>query len=101
MNTFIEFFDDDEKNNKSQEEMAMKEYKYIKEKDSWGGFHTIKISSILFNISIGIYVDNGKNGYNRYSYSENLNDNVPLMLLSYHNNNHFDLLYDKNIPLNF
>ena len=30
MNTFIEFFCDDEKNNKSQEELAIIEYKYIK-----------------------------------------------------------------------
>ena len=46
------------------------------------------------------YIDNGKKEYDRYSYSENLNDNVPLMLLSYYNNNQFDLFYDKNIKLN-
>lgn len=100
MSKFIEFFGDDEKSNKSNEELAMEEYNYIKEKDSWGGFHIIEISSILFNISIRIYVDNGNNVYNRYSYSENLKDNVPLMLLSYHNNNNFDLLYDRDIQLN-
>ena len=71
----MKFFGDEEKYNKSQEELALEEYKYIKEKDSWGGFHKIEIASILFIISIGIYVDNGKNGYNRCSYSENLNNN--------------------------
>ena len=70
MNTFIEFFDDDEKNNKSQEELANAEHKYIKEKDSRGGSHAIETSSILFNISIRIYIDKGKNEYDRYSYSE-------------------------------
>ena len=55
MNTFIEFFGDDEKNNKWQEELAIAEYKYIKEKDSWGGIHTIETAGILFNISIRLY----------------------------------------------
>ena len=64
-----------------------------------GGFHTIEIACIIFNISIGIYTDNGNNQYIRYSYSENLKSGNKLMLLSYHNNNHFDLIYDKKFKL--
>ena len=75
--------------------MAEEEYNYIKSKDSWGGFHTIEIAIIFFGISIGIYTDNGNNELVRYSFSENLKDDAKLMLLFYHNNNHFNLIYDK------
>ena len=44
-----------------------------------------------------VYIDNGDGNYKKYFYSENLNDNAELMILLYENNNHFDLLYDKNI----
>ena len=64
-----------------------------------GGFHTIEIACIIFNISIGIYTDNGNNQYVRYSYSENLDPKAELMLVAYHNNNHFDLIYDKKFIL--
>ena len=63
--------------------------------------HTIEIACILFNISIGIYIDNGNNEYNRYSYSESLNENIPLLLLGFHNNNHFNILYDKNNEIKY
>ena len=102
METFKEFFGDDDINNISKEKLTEDEYNYIKKKDSWGGFHTIEIACIIFNISIGIYTDNGKNEYIRYSFSENINNNADLMLLEYHNNNnHFNILYDKNINLNY
>ena len=91
----MNFFGDDEVSKKSKEELAEEEYNYILSKDSWGGFHTIEISSILFGISIGIYTDNGNNEFIRYCFSENLKSGNKLMLLSYHNNNHFDLIYDK------
>ena len=48
---------------------------------------------IIFNISIGICIDNRNNENVRYSYSENSNKDAPLLLLSYHNNSHFDTLY--------
>ena len=96
---FNEFFGDDDVNNRSKEELAEEEYKYIKSKDSWGGFHSIEIACLLFGISIGVYTDNGNNEFIRYSFSENLNQGAKLMLLSYHNNNHFDLIYDKKINL--
>ena len=35
----------------------------------------------MYNISIGIYVDNSNNEYIRYSYSEKLNKEVPLSYL--------------------
>ena len=52
METFKEFFGDDDINNISKEKLAEDEYNYIKKKDSWGGFHTIEIACIIFNISI-------------------------------------------------
>ena len=97
---YLDFFGEDEKNNISKENLAEEEYNYIKQKDSWGGYHTIEIACLVFNISIGIYTDNGNNEYLRYSYSENSNKDAELMLLHYLNNNHFNLLYDKNIELN-
>ena len=97
---YLDFFGEDEKNNISKEQLAEEEYKYIKPKDSWGGFHTIEIACLVFNISIGIYTDNRSNEYLRYSYSENSNQDAELALLNYVNNNHFNLLYDKNIELN-
>ena len=96
---FNDFFGDDDINNKTKEELAEEEYKYIKSKDSWGGFHTIEIACIIFGISIGVYTDNGNNEFVRYSFSENLKRDAKLMLLSYHNNNHFDLIYDKSFNL--
>ena len=64
-----------------------------------GGFHTIEIACIIFGISIGLYTNNGNNEFVRYSFSENLKRDAKLMLLSYHNNNHFDLIYDKSFNL--
>ena len=49
------------KKNISKEQLADEEYNYIKQKDSWGGFHTIEIAYLVFNLSIGIYIDNGVN----------------------------------------
>ena len=97
--TFNDFFGDDDINHISKEELANEEYNYIKSKDSWGGFHTIEIACILFGISIGVYTENGNNELIRYSYSENLKSGNKLMLVSYHNNNHFDLIYDKKFKL--
>ena len=88
---FKDFFDDDI-NKKTKEELAKEVYKYIKSKDSWRGFHTIEIAYIMFELSIGVYTDNGNNEFLRYSYSENLKDDVKLMLLSYNIKNHFDLI---------
>ena len=88
-------FDDDEINKKTKEELSEEVYKYIKSKDSWGGFHTIEIAYIIFEFSICVYTDNGNNEFIRYSYSENIKDDTKLMLLSYHNKNHFDLINDK------
>ena len=96
---FNDFFGDDDINNKTKEELAEEEYKYIKSKDSWGGFHTIEIACIIFGISIGVHTDNGNNEFVRYSFSENLKRDAKLMLLSYHNNNHFDLIQDKSFNL--
>ena len=62
---FNDFFGDDDINNKTKEELAEEEYKYIKSKDSWGGFHTIEIACIIFGISIGVYTDNGNNEFVR------------------------------------
>ena len=95
---FEDFFGDTDISTKI--EQANEEYNYIKQKNSWGGFHTIEISCLIFNISIAVYTDNGDNKYNRYSYSENLNKNSVLMLLLYHINFHFDLLYDKSVNIN-
>ena len=64
-----------------------------------GGFHTIEISYIIFGLSIGVYTDNGNNEFLRYRYSENLKDDAKLMLLSCHNKNHFDLIYDKRFKI--
>ena len=64
-----------------------------------GGFHTIEMACIIFGISIGVYTDNGNNEFVRYSFSENLKGDAKLMLLSYHNNNHFDLIYDRSFNL--
>ena len=69
---------------------------FIKTKNSWGGFHTIEIANIIFNISSAIYIDNGDEKYKKYFYCENLNEDAELMILLYKNNNHFDLLYDSN-----
>ena len=96
---FNDFFGDDDLNNKTKEEQAEEEYNYIKSKDSWGGFHIIKIECIIFGISIGVYTDNGNNEFVRYSFSENLKGDAKLMLLSYQNNNHFDLINDKSFNL--
>ena len=93
---FIEFFGDDDGNNIKKEELAEDELNYIKAKNSWGGFHTIKIANIIFNISSAIYIDNGDENYKKYFYCENLNEDAELMILLYKNNNHFDLLYDSN-----
>ena len=70
---FVDFFGDDDKNNISKEQLAEEEYSYIKKKRFLWGFHTIEIACLVFNISIGIYIDNGNNEYIRYSYSENSN----------------------------
>ena len=64
-----------------------------------GGFHTIEIACIIFGLSIGVYTDNGNNEFERYSYSENLKEDAKLLLLLYHNNNHFDLIYDKSFKI--
>ena len=93
---FIEFFGDDDENNIKKEELAEDELNYIKAKNSWGGFHTIEIANIIFNISSAIYIDNGDENYKKYFYCENLNEDAELMILLYKNNNHFDLLYDSN-----
>ena len=62
---YLDFFGEDEKNNISKEQLAEEEYNYIKEKDSWGGFHIIEIACLVFNISIGIYTYNASNEYLR------------------------------------
>ena len=80
--------------------MADDEYNYIKKKDSWGGFITLEIACLIFNLSIAVYIDNGNEEYQRYSFSENKKDNSELVLLEYVNNNHFNLLYDKDIKIN-
>ena len=96
---FSEFFGDDDTNNITKEEQAEDELNYIKTKNSWGGFHTLEIANILFNISTAMYIDNGDGYYKKYFYSENLNEDAELMILNYKDNNHFDLLYDKNINI--
>ena len=78
---------EDEKNKISKEQLVEKEYNYIKQKDSWGGFHTIEIACLVFNISIEIYTNNRSK-------------DEELVLLHYVNNNHFNLLYDENIEFN-
>ena len=71
---FNEFFGYDDLNNKTKEEQAEEEYNYIKSKDYWEGFHTIEIACIIFEISIGVYNDNGNKESLRYSFSENLKE---------------------------
>ena len=46
-----------------------------------------------------MYIDNVDGYYKKYFYSENLNEDAELMILNYKDNNHFDLLYDKNINI--
>ena len=61
----IDFFGDDEENNIKKEVLADEELNYIKSKNSWGGFHTIEIANIIFNISSAIYIDNGDENYKK------------------------------------
>ena len=96
---FIDFFGDDDVNNITKEEKAEDELNYIKKKNSWGGYHTLEITNILFNLSTVVYVDNGDGNYKKYFYSENSNENAELMILLYENDSHFELLYDKNIVI--
>ena len=98
---FINFFWDDEENNLTKEELAKKEFNYIKTNNSWGSDYTIAISCLLFDINIAIYIYDGDKLYKPYFIYESgdknnqKNDN-DLMILSFHNNNHFDLIYSKN-----
>ena len=96
---FIDFFGDDDSNNITKEEQAEDELNYIKTKNSWGGFHTLEIANIIFNLSTVVYVDNGDENYKKYFYTENLNNDSELMILLYENNNHFKLLFDKKVNL--
>ena len=97
---FNEFFGDDELHKITKEKLADDEYNYIKKKDSWGGFITLEIACLIFYLSIAVYIDNGNEEYQRYSFSENKKENSELVLLEYVNNNHFNLLYDKDIKIN-
>ena len=66
---FIDFFGDDDSNNITKEEQAEDELNYIKTKNSWGGFHTLEIANIIFNLSTVVYVDNGDENYKKvFSY---------------------------------
>ena len=73
---FIDFFGDDDSNNITKEEQAEDELNYIKTKNSWGGFHTLEIANIIFNLSTVVYVDNGDENYKKYFYTENLNNDT-------------------------
>ena len=102
-NQYLDFFGDDENNYLSIEEIAKRELDYIKLKDSWGSDYTISITCLIFNINIAVYVFNGNNEYIPYHFFTNeISADEELMILSYHNNDHFDLIYSKNeyLPTN-
>ena len=94
---FESFFGDDEKNKISKEILAKEEFDYIKSKDSWGSDYTITIASLLFNLNIAVYIfNNNNNELKPYHFFENFeNSNNELMILSYHTNYHFELIYSK------
>ena len=94
---FESYFGDDEKNNISKEILAREEFDYIKSKDSWGSDYTITIASLLFNLNIAVYIfSNNNTELKQYHFFQNLEkDNNELMILSYHTNYHFDLIYSK------
>ena len=91
---FVNFFGDDEKHNLTKEEIAEKEFKDIKKKDSWGTDYTISIICLLLNIEIAVYIKDGNDVFKPYHYFilDNNNQNE-LMILSFLNSNHFDLIY--------
>ena len=94
---YINFFGDDDRNHISKEELAKREFDYIKSKDSWGSDYTITIACLLFDLDIGVYIYNGKDELRPYHFFENVeNKNKDLLILSFHNNNHFDLIFSKN-----
>ena len=91
---YVNFFGDDEKHNLSKEEIAEKEFKDIKSKDSWGSDYTISIICLLLNIEIAVYINDGSDVFKPYHYFKIYNNNQnELMILSFHNSNHFDLIY--------
>ena len=102
MQNIWNFFGDDEKKKKAKEKLAKSELEYIKSKDSWGSDYTISIASILFNLEIAVYYFDGKDSYKQYHYfynedeSEKDSNDRELLLLCYHNNNHFNILYSIN-----
>ena len=91
---FIDFFGDDDISGIKKEEIALNEFEYIKSKDSWGSDYTISIACLLFIIDIAVYTFNGLNEYKSYNLFTVENDkSKELLILSYHENNHFDIIY--------
>ena len=91
---YLNFFGDDDLNNKTRESIAKEEYNYIKSKDSWGSDYTISIACLLFNLDIAVYTCDESGEFTPYHFFENYNtENKELMILSYHTNYHFELIY--------
>ena len=56
--------------------------------------HTISIICLLLNIEIAVYINDGSDVFKPYHYFKIYNNNQnELMILSFHNSNHFDLIY--------
>ena len=94
---FISFFGDDDINNITKEEQADYELECIKTKNSCGTHYTIAITCLLFNLIIAIYIYDGNSKYSRSNifYNNKKNDSE-IMILSFHNNNYFDLIYSTH-----
>ena len=94
---FENFFGDEDRKNIPKEILAREEFDYIKSKDSWGSDYTISIASLLLNLDIAVYIFNNNNTELKpYHFFQNFeNENNELMILSYHTNYHFELIYSK------
>ena len=58
------------------------------------GFWLYNYTCIFFNIDIAVYTFNGLNEYKSYNLFTVENDkSKELLILSYHENNHFDIIY--------
>ena len=55
----------------------------------------MSVASIIFNLVIAVYIYDGIDKYNKLITINEINEERELMILSFHNNNHFDLLYGE------
>ena len=92
---YCDFFGDDEKNGIKKETLALKEFEYMKKKDSWGGDIQINIICIIFKLNICVFYENN-DAFKRYFLFNIPNvENEELVLLLYVNHNHYNLIYPK------